>query len=252
MNGGRFQQRVAVVTGGARGIGRATCLQLAREGAAVAVNYRRSEEDANNVCAAISDLGGKACAVAGDVSIQEDVGRMVDAAAEALGPIDLLVNNAGVFEMAPHDQTDYDLWRRAIDINLTGTYLVTWAVKDQMIARQFGRIVNVASIAGLRARPTSIAYAASKAGVVSMTKSLSEAIAADNVRVNAVAPGLIDTEMISIVSPELKEAIVSATPIPRLGTAEEMARLICFLLSEESSFITGQTVVASGGRVHLP
>lgn len=144
------------------------------------------------------------------------------------------------------------MWKRTLDINLTGTFLVTWGVKDGMVARRFGRIVNVSSISALDPRPMSIAYAASKAGVVAFTKSIAAALAGDNIRVNAVAPGLIDTEIIEGVDPAALDRIISATPMKRIGTPEEVADVVLFLLTDESSFITGQTLIACGGRVMRP
>ena len=160
--------------------------------------------------------------------------------------------NAGVFDFLAHDQTSLDVWQRSLNVNLTGCYLTSWAVKDGMIERGFGRIVNISSIAALSARPMSIAYAVSKAGVVGLTKSLAVAVAEHNVRVNAVAPGLIDTEIIASVDRGVLDGLIAATPMKRIGQAAEIAELVLFLLSERSSFMTGQTLVASGGRVTLP
>ncbi|MGH7140803.1 MAG: SDR family NAD(P)-dependent oxidoreductase, partial [Pirellulales bacterium] len=156
------------------------------------------------------------------------------------------------FHYVSHEQTTLEIWRQTLDVNLTGAYLVTWAVKQSMIERGFGRIVNIASIAGLRARPMSIAYAASKAGMIGLTKSVAEALAAHNIRVNAIAPGLIETEILSGVSQDRIDAIVQATPLGRIGQGEDVANAALFLLSEESSFMTGQTVVVCGGRVMMP
>jgi NAD(P)-dependent dehydrogenase (short-subunit alcohol dehydrogenase family) len=166
--------------------------------------------------------------------------------------VDLLVNNAGVFDLLSHEETSLDVWQRTMDINLMGPYLVTWAVKPGMIERGFGRIVNIASIAGLRPRPTAIAYAASKAGLISFTQSLAEALAPHNIRVNAVAPGLIDTEIISGVGQERIDAIVQSTPLGRIGQSDDIADAVLFLLSDRSKFVTGQTLVVCGGRVMLP
>ncbi len=247
-----LEGRTALVTGGAKGIGRACCERLARAGARVAINYKSSAAEARETARQIAAAGGSAQPFQADVSSPEEVHRLVDAVADALGPIDLLVNNAGIFDRVSHEQTTLELWRRTLDQNLTSAFLVTWAVKDGMIARRFGRIVNLASIAGLRARPMSIVYAVSKAGMIALTQSLSEAVAAHNVRVNAVAPGLIATEILRGVDPGVLEKLVQATPIPRMGQPAEIAEVVLFLLSERSSFMTGQTLVASGGRVHLP
>ena len=252
MSDGELAGRVALVTGGSRGIGRACCELIAAAGADVAVNYQANESAAAETAKLVEAAGARACAVQADVSSADDVSTMVEEVEKQLGPIDLLVNNAGIFVPASHSETTLEIWRRTIDVNLTGAYLVTWAVKQGMIERRFGRIVNVTSVAALRARPISIAYAASKAGMVGLTKSLSEAIAAENVRVNAVAPGLIETEILNGVSQDRLDAIIETTPIQRIGRPKEIAEMVLFLLSERSSFVTGQTMVASGGRVLLP
>lgn len=244
--------RVALVTGGSRGIGRACCEAIARGGADVAVNFCRNGEAAQETVRLVEAAGRRAISVQADVSSAEEVDRMVADVQSRVGPIDLLVNNAGIFRQASHSETTLELWRRTLDVNLTGAYLVTWGVLEGMIERGFGRIVNIASIAGLRARPKSIAYAVSKAGLIGLTKSLSAAVAEHNVRVNAVAPGLIDTEILAGVDQSHLDELIDATPIRRIGRPEEIARLVLFLLSEQSSFTTGQTLVASGGRVLLP
>ena len=247
-----FSNRVALVTGGSRGIGRACCVRLAQAGASVAINYAKSEKAARETFRLVEEAGVKAHVVRADVSSSEQVDAMVREITDTLGPVDLLVNNAGIFELGTHEETTRDLWERTMAVNLTGPYLVTWAVKDGMIKRGFGRIVNVASIAALRARPWSIAYAVSKAGLVSLTKSLAQSIAKNNVRVNAVAPGLVETEILDGVEEEALTRLVDDTPMPRVGQPHEIVQVVHFLLSEQSSFMTGQTVVASGGRVLLP
>lgn len=252
MNDRPLAGRTALVTGGAKGIGRACCLRLAEAGADVVINYLSSEHAARETAEAVRQAGVRAHLVRADVRSPEQVDAMVQEASETLGPIDLLVNNAGVFHYLPHEETTLDVWRLTLDVNLTGAYLVAWAVKQSMIERNFGRIVNIASISGLRPRPMSIAYSASKAGLIGLTKSLAEALAPHNIRVNAVAPGLIDTEILSGVSPAQLDAIVQATPLGRIGRSDEAADAVLFLLSEQSSFMTGQTMVVCGGRVMLP
>ena len=244
--------RTALVTGGSRGIGRACSLRLAAAGADVAVNYRTNQSAACETVESISQAGGRAIAVQADVSHSDQVAELVQRVEQDLGPVDLLVNNAGVFDYVSHEQPTAQIWHRALDNNLTSAYLTTWAVKSGMIERSFGRIVNVASIAALRARPMSIAYAVSKAGMVALTKSLAEAVAPFDVRVNAVAPGLIDTEILDGVDSAARQALIDATPLGRIGRPEDISELVLFLLSERSRFMTGQTLVASGGRVLLP
>lgn len=244
--------RTALVTGGAKGIGRACCVRLAQAGADIAINYLTSERQARETAELVGQVGVRSHTVRADVRSPEEVSAMVREVADTLGPVDLLINNAGVFHFVSHEETTPDVWRQTLDVNLTGAYLATWTVKPSMIERRFGRIVNIASIAGLRARPMSIAYAASKAGLIGLTKSLAEALAPHNIRVNAIAPGLIDTEILSGVSQDRIDAIVGSTPLGRIGHGDDVADAVLFLLTDQSSFITGQTLVVCGGRVMLP
>lgn len=244
--------RTALVTGGARGIGRACCHRLAQSGANVAINYRSSKVQAHETVELVQAAGVKAHAIRADVSSPEQVKVMVAEVTDALGPIDVLVNNAAIFKYGPYTETTLEHWQQTLDVNLTGTYLVTWAVLEGMIQRNFGRIVNISSIAALRPRPMSIAYSVSKAGMIAMTKSLAEAVASHNVRVNAVAPGLIETEILDGVDRSILEQVIQDTPISRIGEPREVANTVFYLLSEESSFTTGQTLIVSGGRVMLP
>jgi 3-oxoacyl-[acyl-carrier protein] reductase len=247
-----FKNRTVLVTGASRGIGRACAIQLAQQGARVAINYRANEAAAITTREAVEATGQQAVIVQADVSKQADVERMVQQVAGELGPIELLVNNAGVFDYVGHEETSLAVWQRALDNNLTSAYLISWAVKDQMIERGFGRIVNVASIAGLEAKPKCIAYAVSKAGMISLTKSLAAALAEFDIRVNAVAPGLTETEILDGVDQDQLDALIEATPLKRIGQVDDISEVVNFLLSERSSFMTGQTLVASGGRVMLP
>jgi NAD(P)-dependent dehydrogenase (short-subunit alcohol dehydrogenase family) len=246
-----FEKRVALVTGGSRGIGRAAALRLAGEGADIAFSYATRAEDAEQTAAAIRALGRRVVYRPCNAADPEDVRRLVEAARQ-LGPIDYLVHSAGISNLQDHTTLTLEVWREMIDVNLTGTYLAVFAVKDEMITRRFGRIVTLSSVAALRPRKRQIHYATAKAGVIAFTRCCAEAFAPYNVRINGVAPGLIDTEMAKVLPPEARQDVVEGTPLNRLGTPEEVAALIQFLLSEESSFITGQTVAVSGGRVMLP
>ncbi len=247
-----FASRVALVTGGSRGIGRSTALRLAREGADVAISYASRSEEAGQVVAEILALGHKAICVPCNVARPDDVARLVSQTRERLGPIDLLAHCGAISKLCDHSSLSYELWLETIEVNLNGAFLVVFAVKDAMIARNFGRIVLVSSVAALRPRKMQIHYATSKAGVIALTRCCAEAFAAHNVRVNCVAPGLIDTEMARVLSDEASQRIVADTPMGRIGQPEEIASVIRFLLSEESSFMTGETLAASGGRVTLP
>jgi len=247
-----FSGRTALVTGGSRGIGRACVEMLAQHGASVAVNFRTNADAAQEAVETVVAAGQRAIAVQADVSDETQVQSMIETIERELGTVDLLINNAGVFHHVDHEATDIRIWNQTMACNLTGVFHVTWAVKQKMIGRGFGRIVNMSSISAIRARPNAIAYATSKAGVTGFTKSVAEALAGNNVRVNAIAPGLIDTDILNGVEQSKLDSLVAATPLGRIGTPEDVADLARFLLSEESRFITGQTLVVSGGRVMLP
>lgn len=248
----RFDERIALVTGASRGIGKATAIKLAAEGADVAVHYVKSAARAEAVCVQVRESGQRAIPVQADIANRASVNEMVAHVMAELGPIDLLVNNAGDVGNIDFNELTPDHWDRIVGINLTGPFNVIWAVKAGMIQRKFGRIVNVSSIAGLAPRPNQFAYAAAKAGVISLTKSACEPLAPHNIRINSVAPGAISTDMIREVAPEMLETLRSTTPLGRFGEPEEMANVIIFLLSEEASYMTGSTIVASGGRVLIP
>src|SRR6516164_4726823 len=190
-----FSGRVALVTGGSRGIGRAIALQLAREGADVAISYASRPEPARRTEREIADLGRRALAASCDVSRQDQVEELVDCTRQALGPIDLVAHCGAISNTCSHDELTFERWQEMIDVNLHGTFRVLWAVKDEMVKRRFGRMVTLASVAALRPRARQIHYSASKAGVIAMTRCLAEALAPHNVRLNSIAPGLIDTEM---------------------------------------------------------
>ncbi|HEY1598351.1 MAG TPA: SDR family oxidoreductase [Pirellulales bacterium] len=246
-----FQDRVALVTGGSRGIGRATALRLASEGADVAISYGSRVADAKQTVAEIRQLGRKAIAEPCNAAQPADVARLVARTRSQLGPISFLAHCGAISNIADHNQLTYDTWREMIDVNLNGAYLAVFAVKDEMIERGFGRIVTVSSIAALLPRQMQIHYSASKAGVMALTRCCAEAFAPHNVRVNCVVPGLVDTEMADVLPPERKAEVIAATPLQRIGKPEELAALIRFLLSDESSYMTGQSIVASGGRLMM-
>jgi 3-oxoacyl-[acyl-carrier protein] reductase len=247
-----FEKRVALVTGGSRGIGRATALRLASDGADVAISYVSRLKEADEVVAAVGQLGRRAICAPCDVSKPADVEQLVAQTRQKLGPIDLVVHCGAISNICDHTQLTYERWRETIEVNLNGTYLVVFAVKDEMIARRFGRIVVVSSLAAMRPRPMQIHYASAKAGMIAFTHCCAEAFAPHNVRFNCVAPGLIETEMLHVLPQERITSVVAQTPISRVGQPEEVAAAIRFLLSEESSFMTGQTLAVCGGRLMLP
>jgi 3-oxoacyl-[acyl-carrier protein] reductase len=243
-----FSDQTALVTGGARGIGRSICEMLAAHGARVAVNYERNEQAARETFMSIKGSAADAMIVQADVSDEEQVGRMTAAVHERLGPIDLLVNNAGIASSTPHDDLPFATWKRMFEVNVDGPFLTTWAVKDQMIAREFGRIVNISSLAGIKIKGRMISYATTKSALISFTRHCAEALAPHNIRVNCVAPGLTDTQLAQSTNSDLIEHLISITPMGRIGEPEEIASVVKFLLSDDSSFVTGQTVPACGGR----
>jgi 3-oxoacyl-[acyl-carrier protein] reductase len=247
-----FREKTVLITGGTRGIGKATAMRLAGEGARVAVNYFSRADDAQQTLREIQDAGGEAIAIRGDVSQPDEAARIVADARTFLGRVDWLVHSAGLSIVESADAVTWETWKRTMNVNLDGTFNMVYAVKDEMLERGYGRIVTISSIAGLRARQNQVHYSASKAGVIALTRCCAEAWANRGIRINCVSPGLTETEMAGTLSPAVQENIVANTPMRRIGRPEELAAVIRFLLSDESSFMTGQTIVASGGRVMLP
>ncbi len=247
-----FANRTILVTGGTRGIGRAASERLASEGARVAVNYVSNADAAREAVQAISDAGGTAVAVQGNIASPEEAQSIVAQTRDAFGPIDMLVHSAAISIVEHASDVTWDTWRQTMDTNLDGTFNMVYAVKDEMIERNFGRIVLMSSIAALRERENQVHYSASKAAVIAMTRCMAQGWAQHNIRINCICPGLIDTEMAYTLSPETHAHIKANTPMGRLGRPDEIGNVIRFLLSDESSFMTGQTIVASGGRVMIP
>jgi 3-oxoacyl-[acyl-carrier protein] reductase len=230
------------VTGSSRGIGAATALALAGDGWHVRVNYRSDEDGAKEVVAKIEDAGGTATLWQGDVAEAADVGRLVEPGDE--GPVLVLVNNAGVRMDGLSPQLDDEQWQTVIDTNLTSAFRATRAALPKMMRARFGRVVNVASVAGIRANPGQANYSASKAGVIGFTKTVAAEVARRGVTVNAVAPGLIETAFTAEV---LEGDMAKAIPARRVGTPEEVAACIRFLASPEASYVTGTTLTVDGG-----
>ncbi len=252
MSTGVFSGKTVLITGGSRGIGRAAAQRLAEEGAAVAINYLSRSQEANQLVDELRSAGAKAVAIAGNVAQPEQAAKIVATARDAFGPIDVLVHCAATSIVEPASQVTWKTWKQTMDVNLDGTFNMVYGVIHEMIARKFGRIVLMSSIAALRERENQVHYSASKAAVIAMTRCCAEAWAKHNVRVNCICPGLIETEMAHVLSAEMHDKIIAATPMGRIGQPEEIAAAIRFLVSDESSFMTGQTIVVSGGRVMLP
>ena len=240
-----LSNRVALVTGGSRGIGKAIALALARAGAAVAVNYRERGEEAASVVAAIREGGGHAAAVAADVSNAAAVQRMVAEAEDRFGSIEILVNNAGMAATRGLDDISEADFDHALAVNLKSAFLCTQAVLPDMRARRWGRIVNISSIgARLGAGSVSVAYGAAKAGLEGLTRAYALRLAPEGVTVNAIAPGLIDTEM---GAPLIAAGVGARIPVGRVGVADEIAQAALFLISD--GFVTGQTLAVNGGAL---
>ncbi len=232
----------ALVTGSSRGIGAATALMLAADGWPVRVNYRADEAGAKDVVAQIEAAGGTATLWQGDIAVADDITRMVEPGDD--GPVLVLVNNAGVRMDNLSPQLEDDQWQTVIDINLTATFRATRAVLPKMMRARFGRVINVASVAGIRANPGQANYSASKAGVIGFTRTVAAEVARRGVTVNAVAPGLIETAFTEDV---MEGEMAKAIPARRVGTPEEVAACIRFLASEQASYVTGTTLTVDGG-----
>ena len=242
-----FTGKTAVVTGGSRGLGRAVCLELAAGGANVVLCYAGNEAAANETVAACETLGARAVAVRCDVADSAQVKALMDEALKDFGRIDILVNNAGITRdglLMMMKETDFDA---VINTNLKGAFLCMKAVARQMIKQRYGRIVNLSSVVGLRGNAGQVNYAASKAGVIGMTKSLAKELASRGVTVNAVAPGFMETDMTAAMPEAAKTATLTAIPMGRMGAAEDVAKAVAFLASEEAGYITGQVLAVDGG-----
>lgn len=245
----KFEGRAAIVTGASRGIGREIALQLAKEGARVAVNYSGSKDKADEVVQLIKEAGGEAFAIQADVSNQDSVKKMIDETIATFGSIDILVNNAGITRDNLLMRMKEDEWDDVIDINLKGVFLCTKGVTRQMMRQRAGKIVNVASIVGVSGNPGQANYVAAKAGVIGLTKTTAKELASRNINVNAVAPGFITTEMTDALNDDIKEQMLTNIPLGKLGSSENVAKTVLFLLSEDAAYITGQTIHVDGGMV---
>lgn len=241
--------KVALVTGGSRGIGRAIALALAEQGARVAVNYVANAQAAQEVVQRIAGCGGQAVAVQGDVSQPQDARRLVDETLAAFGALHILVNNAGLTQDELLLRMSEEAWDRVLAVNLRGAYLCTKAALRPMIRQRWGRIINIASVAGLVGNAGQANYAAAKAGLIGFTKAVAKEVASRNVTANAVAPGLVRTEMTADLTEQQEQAVLLLVPLGRPATPEQIAPAVVFLASEEASYITGAVLAVDGGLV---
>ncbi len=242
-------RKVALVTGASRGIGRAAAAELARAGWAVAVNYHVRRDKAEELVASLRAEGYGAAAYQADVADGAAVERMVRTVEEELGPVGLLVNNAGVAGQALFQDITDEMWDRYFAVNLGGARNTIRAVLPHMLHEKRGCIVNVSSMWGLRGASCEVTYACTKAALIALTRSLALELAPSGIRVNCVAPGVIDTDMVQVLGKETLDALAEQTPLGRLGTPEDVAHAIAFFASEEAGFITGQVLTADGGFV---
>jgi 3-oxoacyl-[acyl-carrier protein] reductase len=247
---GKLTGRVAIITGASRGIGRAISKLFAQEGAKVVINYNSSAKEAEDLQREISALGGESIVVQGDVARSKDVQKIVDAATAKYGRIDILVNNAGIIFRKKILESTEEEWDRTMEVNLKSAYLCSKAVAPIMIKQNGGKIVNISSISGLSGPASSLEipdYAASKAGVIGLTRALALNLA-PTINVNVVCPGATETDMLGQMSPEGRTSRLAETPLGRFGRPEEVARAVLFLASDDSNFVTGETLVVAGGR----
>ncbi|MYL33109.1 3-oxoacyl-[acyl-carrier-protein] reductase [Pontibacillus yanchengensis] len=241
--------KVALVTGASRGIGRAIALELARQGAKVAVNYAGSEQKAQDVVDEIQQVGSEAIKIQANVSSEEEVKSMIKQVVEQFGSIDILVNNAGITRDNLLMRMKEEEFDQVIDTNLKGVFLTTKAAARPMMKQKGGKIINIASVVGVSGNAGQANYVAAKSGVIGLTKTSAKEFASRNIIVNAVAPGFIETDMTDELSDDQRESMQNMIPLARLGNGEDIAKVVRFLASDDANYITGQTIHVDGGMV---
>ena len=239
----------AIVTGGARGIGKEIAKTLAKNGANIAINYRKYSEEVENLVEELRALGVKVLAIKCDISNDDEVNNFIKEVKDNFGSVDILVNNAGItkdgllLRMSEKDFND------VIDVNLKGTFNMTKAVSSIMVKKRFGKIINISSVVGVAGNAGQCNYAASKAGVIGFSKSIARELASRNINVNVVAPGYINTDMTKVLPDKVKEEVLKTIPMKKIGEPKEIANLVLFLSSDLSNYITGQVINVDGGMV---
>lgn len=242
-------KNVALVTGSSRGIGRAVATRLAHSGWSVCVNYLVHRQKAEELAAHLRGKGCQVLACQADVAVRKDVDRMVAQIEDAFGPVSLLVNNAGIAGQMLFQDISEEQWRNYFAVNLDGAFHTIQAVLPHMLHEKAGCIINTSSIWGQRGASCEVAYSATKAAVIGLTRSLAMELGPSHIRVNCVAPGVIDTDMLAELPPETRQELAEQTPLGRLGTPEDIAAVVAFLASDEAAFLTGQVITPDGGFI---
>lgn len=244
-----LKKKVALVTGGSGGIGRAMALELSKEGVDIAINYMGNRERALEVVRDLEKNGVKAIAIKADVTKVEEVDRMFKTIEDSLGKVDILVNNAGITRDGLLIRMKEEDWEDVMDTNLKGVFLCTKRAARPMMKKRYGKIINISSVVGVSGNIGQGNYSASKAGIIGFTKSMAKELASRGIRVNAVAPGFIETEMTDVLKDEVKVAMKEQIPLKEFGNTEDIANLVVFLASDKSDYITGQVINIDGGMV---
>ncbi|WMM25680.1 3-oxoacyl-[acyl-carrier-protein] reductase [Tissierella sp. MB52-C2] len=244
-----LDNKVALVTGGSRGIGKEIALELAKNGVNIGITYINNEVKAREVIDEIRSYGVKGIAIKADVSVEEDVLRMIGSIEEELGTIDILVNNAGVTKDNLIIRMKEEDWDEVMSVNLKGTFLCTKAVSRMMMKKRYGKIINITSVVGIMGNIGQGNYSASKAGAIGFTKSMAKELASRGIRVNAIAPGFIETDMTEVLKEDIKETMLKSIPLNTFGNPKDIANLVVFLASEKSDYITGQVINVDGGML---